>query len=71
MDVNDDLEIRDELAFVIEPEEAADWRLISDAVSWCAVHHSRECSPSHNNCGLLDQQRKALQRQRPSADVEA
>jgi hypothetical protein len=64
MDMNEDLEIRDELSLEIVSQEDADWALIAEAVSWCAVHHGRECSPMRNGCGLLDQQRQALARRR-------
>ena len=64
MEMNEELEIRDELTFDIRPQSEADWILVAEAVSWCSIHHGQECSPMRNNCGHLDQQKQALARLR-------
>jgi hypothetical protein len=71
VDMNEDLEVRDELSLEIVNEADADWVLITDAVAWCSRHQSKECSPIRNGCGYLDQQRQALQRRRAAADEGA
>ena len=50
-----------------DPEQE-DWALITEACSWCSIHHIQECSPIRNGCGHLDQQRQALARRYADAE---
>jgi hypothetical protein len=53
---------------VVLSDAEQDWAKIEEAVRWCPLHHSLDCSPHRNACSLIDAQRQAFERRKAAAD---